>query len=348
MRKILLLIIMMAMSLPAMAQEMTAQEIVQKAKEKYQSMKSYSSKVRSISEGAISGRPFKDSRKAEVIMARPNLYKITWSNVKPYQGKEDVVWNSGEGAYMYSSMTNGYSKYNSDVMIFGAATGISSNATLTMPSIFYALPEMPSFFDSLKKLEYLGVENVAGKDCYKLKGKTLYSSEHYIWIEVGQFLLIKNQYVHDVDSSMAEKVEMSDEQYAESVRAMGVEVTDEKIAFMKKMSDFGQEMTENVEIDLQRKEIFTNIKVDESVENYNFDFKVPASAKLETNYFDAMFSGDIDLDKLQESQEALMEMMGKEDFDPKETQKIMKDLEDSMNVDSKNEKNKEHMQDDAY
>ena len=122
----MMLMLMVGSSATALAQvgaqkDLTKDEIIQKAKDAYASLSTYSDEgnVVTTSSGRTSTTAF------TIRLSRPNLYRIEWQESSPYFTRNAAVWSAGQGDFLNLDIGLGAQKQESQDLAIGGATGVS-------------------------------------------------------------------------------------------------------------------------------------------------------------------------------------------------------------------------------
>jgi hypothetical protein len=155
--------------------ELSASDILKRAKEKYASLTSYSDSGSVLAE--ISGMKLITTFK--VRLERPGFYLVEWEQpVIPGYTNRGSVWSAGEGDFL--KVGNQPVKQESRESALGGATGVSGSASATIPGTFFSMDWGNQFAGSVLHSKKQHDEKVGDVDCYVLKSdlngrtKTLY------------------------------------------------------------------------------------------------------------------------------------------------------------------------------
>jgi RNA polymerase sigma factor (sigma-70 family) len=113
-----------------------AHEILQKARDAYNALTSYSDT------GTVSSQVGNQTLTTtfDIRLQRPNLYRVNWTQATPFFTSSGTVWSAGKGDFLL--MKNGgqqrdRQEYGDMQTALGAATGISGQASATIPGTFF-------------------------------------------------------------------------------------------------------------------------------------------------------------------------------------------------------------------
>ena len=265
------------------AEDLDPKKLLNEANSFYKDLQSYSSNVTVVYDTTISGRPHKSTTQGSFKLLKPNLYYVQWLSKSGSEGMEmtskGVIWNSGNGDYMYTGYS--YNKEQSDEMNFGAGAGISSTVTHIIPSLFFQKKgDILTVISDTAKVT--GSETINGEDCYVLQGSASYSPKITVWISKSRKALVKLDQVLDTQNTGAIP-EYTEEQMKESLKAMGQESTPENIAGFKKMMAFSREKMKDVDIKGSLSETFEDIQINPVIEKASLEYKVPGGMALQEN-----------------------------------------------------------------
>jgi outer membrane lipoprotein-sorting protein len=136
--------------------------------------------------GSIEKKPFK------IFFTRPNLFRFEWIDYFPWkEGRLYMIWSNGKGAFSYSQPDE-YEQEESLEMAIAGATGISSGAAYTIPTML--TDDASGFtFSDLEKLTLVNEEIFEGELCYHLRGFDRSKELHDLWISKKNYLLRKSR-----------------------------------------------------------------------------------------------------------------------------------------------------------
>ncbi len=222
------------------AEELLPKEILDKAEAAYKAMDTYKAEGNVVSNVEVDAGKVTVETSFTLLLKKPDLYLITWS-----QKSEDLpevqsgaVWNDGSQRCLYMSAAKAYCPMDNDEVALGAATGVSSGAANTIPSLFLgyaakcALP-----FARLTNAVIKGSETIGDDDCYVISSPSTISKEETYWISKVNFLIRKCSRSLETPESGRVMPEMTDAQLEESVKAMGEEVTEKSKEDIKCMME---------------------------------------------------------------------------------------------------------------
>ncbi|HEV2912142.1 MAG TPA: DUF2092 domain-containing protein [Pyrinomonadaceae bacterium] len=136
--------------------------------------------------GRIQKMPFK------IYFKRPNLLRVEWVDYFPWEdGRTKIIWSNGKETFNYWEPDR-YEKDESLSLGIASATGISSGAAHTIPSLL--LEEIGGFLlTELSDLSLVGEEVFENELCYRISGKHPSGDVYELWIGKRDFLLRKEK-----------------------------------------------------------------------------------------------------------------------------------------------------------
>lgn len=224
----------------------SAEQVLAKADAAYQSLDTYKSQGTIISDINAGENNVTTETSFTVLLKKPNLYLITWSQKIPGmpETQTGAVWNDGTQRYLYMSGVNAYCPMPDDASALGAATGISSGAAATIPFAFLSLAEMgDNPFSRLETPKVQGSENIGGEDCHLVSGPSPISKEERFWISNENGLMRQCSRSLEAPDTGRKIPEMDDAQIEESLKAMGEEVTEENKTKYRQMLESMSKMS---------------------------------------------------------------------------------------------------------
>ena len=207
---------MMAQSIDATNNDLSAGEIFAKAQANYSSLASYSDEGRVVTslDGATSVTTF------TTRLARANFYLIEWQQ----QGGSDVAGNTGVQDVWSSGADNflerGYGLQNETTpdIALDEAGCFSSGAAATVPMTFFNLQWKDEWSGSESGEVRQSDERVGGVDCFVLKSEAQGQTKT-LWIGKQDFL------IHQVQTEMS----------AEGMQALAARVTNDNLEIISSL-----------------------------------------------------------------------------------------------------------------
>ncbi|MFH0910715.1 MAG: hypothetical protein V1918_04330 [Planctomycetota bacterium] len=188
-------------------------------------------------------------------------------------------------------MMHAYAKMDRDDFALGAATGISSGAAFTIPSLFLsAFQDQPAPFSRLIDPEIEKMEKVGEEDCYVISGASKTSKKETFWISKSKCLIVKYARSFERPEGEYEIPEMTDEQLDETIRGMGFEVTEENRKSMRERMNKSKETLKTAKLTGSSTETHANISSPE-LWKADFQFPLPEGAVLKDSLFGNAMSG---------------------------------------------------------
>ena len=287
-KKLFAFAILMMLIAHGCAEDITPDKILEKVKTAYKSMDTYKA------QGTITSNIDTGEMKANIetsfsiILKKPNLYLISWTQknmAMPGMSQSGAVWSDGAQPYLYMGGMNAYSKMGSDELALASATGISSGAAFTIPSLFLSVfKEQPAPFSRLKDPQIEMTEKVGEEDCYVISGSSSVSKKEAFWVSKTSYLIKKYYRSLEPPEGGRQMPEMTDEQLEEAIKGMGQEVTDESKKNMREMMERSEKMLKTVKIKGSSTELHANVSSPELNKN-EFKFALPEGAVLKESLF---------------------------------------------------------------
>ena len=225
-----------------------AQEIARKSQDAYAALTSYSDSgiiIQDIGSQTL-------TTTFNIRLQRPNFYRVDWSQETQFFTNGGIVWSAGNGDFLL--MKNGNqnarpTKYNDMATALAAATGISGQASSTIPSTFFnqnwggVLKTLASGRTPLAKQKD---EIIDGVDYYVVSSSTdpgklpnnagkIGKSTTTLWIGKQDYLIHQSRTVMEGTSINLPK--MSDATIGSMLQQQKTPVTPEAIASMRKILD---------------------------------------------------------------------------------------------------------------
>ncbi len=180
-----------------------------------------------------------------ILLARPCYYRIAWTQ-ETATGSAAVgaIWNRGDGPYLYDSSRQGYTRLASDNLAFSASAGASMGVSQALPDLFFGAEN--GKLDRLRDVLMEGEDTQDGIPCYAVSGRLQSSVAYHLWIVTNGLDLVR------IDFSLGGKganhvvPETTPEQKRETLRAMGMEITAENLAYVDQARAKVREMIRNV------------------------------------------------------------------------------------------------------
>ena len=270
--------------------EPAALDIARKAQEKYAALSSYSDSGTVLAEVGGTTTPTTFTTRLQ----RPNLYRVDWMQTGGFFTGKGAVWSDGTGDFMQSGRARQEppdkpEKMRNRQLALGAAGGISSGVSSSIPTIFFK----DSSGDYLKvaasgrfPITQEKDEKVGDFNCFVLSGSlpsmklpqndgSIGKNSYKLWIGREDYLIHKTQNSIEMAIKMP-SVPISDELVKNALAENNKEATPAamaaKRAEMEKAMKTGQEKAEKIM--KAGKFVFTqiheNIKVNETFSAVDF------------------------------------------------------------------------------
>lgn len=262
--------------------ESNPDEILQKALKNYKNMRSFKADGNVLSKINMNGNDVEIKTNFTLLIQKPDLFLVTWSQNMGFMKQEGSVWNAGEGAYLYMGMKKSYAKIKDNKTAIATATGISGGVANTMPSLIL---EKINVYSSFKNCKLVKEEKIEGEECYLLEceNKNLLMN---IWISKKRSLFIQIQNIIG-KKDLASKIDLTDDQIKQSLKSMGQEPTKENIAKMRNTMKMAKEMTKSIKGSMT--ETYKNIIINQEYPKKDFKPTLPKDTTLVDNLFKGMF-----------------------------------------------------------
>jgi beta-lactamase regulating signal transducer with metallopeptidase domain len=225
-----------------------------------------------------------------IALKKPNLYLVTWTqknNVMPNMAQTGAVWSDGDQPYLYMGVLHAYSKMSGDEIALGGAAGISNGATSTIPSLFL---KQQSPFSRLKDPEIEQIEKIDGEDCYVISGASIISTKETWWISKSKHFIVKYSRSLSRPEGGMKMPEQTDEQLEESLKRMGVKVTEESKKHMRDMLNRSRDVLNNNKLNGTSTEMQVKISSPD-LSKKDFQYAPPKVAELKESLFGGILGG---------------------------------------------------------
>jgi outer membrane lipoprotein-sorting protein len=276
----------------ALAGDITPGEIFQRTEAAYASMQTYQSDGTASSDMDSGGSKMQMETSFTILLKKPNLYRITWTQ-KGMMGmtQSGAVWSDGSQPYLYMGIMNAYSKMSSDQIALSGATGISGGAAFTIPSLFLASFNVPSnHFARLQNPRIEKTEKIGDDDCYVISGPSKISKNETFWISKSNYLIRKYSRSLEPPEGGRQMPEMTDEDMAKAMKAMGLEVNDETKKNMRDMMEKSKAALNTAALKGSMTEVQAHVS-SPALTAKDFQFTPPADAVLKDSLFGGLLGG---------------------------------------------------------
>jgi RNA polymerase sigma factor (sigma-70 family) len=173
--------------------KLTAQEIIQKSRDAYAALSSYTDEgkiISSIGTNSVAPHTF------AIKMSRPNLYRINWKQDSGFFVSTGMVWSAGNGDFQKTTVSSRQERNKEEA--FSSAAGISGGATVNVPGAFFDIESGNPFGSATKVATRLPDEKIGGADCYVL---TRASGERIKTLWIGKLDFLIRQVQNDTSAA---------------------------------------------------------------------------------------------------------------------------------------------------
>lgn len=200
----------------------TVGDMLKKSMDAYASLTTYQSAGTIVSE--INGD--KNTTQFNVILARPDIYRIDWVQKHGISMSVGAVWNVGNGDFLQIENLKPQIQKNMETAI-ASASGVSSGAAASIPGTFFEM----NWGNSLKPLllgEKQKSSKVGGVDCYVLK--TQVGGDGTITVWIGK----KDSLIHQIRQTSLVAPSQSNSQISKNLVTENKQPTPQAIAETRK------------------------------------------------------------------------------------------------------------------
>jgi len=218
---------------------MNGQELLQKMRETYASLESYSDIGMVESPGMVG-----PAIEFHTYFRRPDNYRFRWLSWHPLYGKkegaeEHVLWTDGKD--YWKNFFNQVEKCESLSQLIAAATGISSGSAYAISDLLF--PGSLGFthiWHHMTDVKPVADTTIGDSKCFLVSGKSGESSDTEVCIEQNSYLVRRLRLIHsvteeacaamsaltqsdkylDIMKAAAKKSGLSDEEIAEEIEAL--------------------------------------------------------------------------------------------------------------------------------
>jgi outer membrane lipoprotein-sorting protein len=291
--KIITLIVAMVMigTVVAAAEEMSATDLIKKVEDTYRTMKTYKAEGTIIADIKTSDTAERAETSFSILLKKPSFYRITWSmksnspKAKSYSG---AVWNDGAQPLFYNGLFGTCRKVNNDQLALACATGVSSGAANTIPSLFLDVSaEKTSPFSLLMEPRIEKTEKIGKEACYVLSASSAISRKETFWISQKRFLIIKHERALELPEKGVQMMpDMTKKDIEDALNDIGEKVTEKKVQDLDTLIKFANLLLETWQFKGTHIELHENISSPKLNKN-DFKFTPPE----DTVFHDSMFDG---------------------------------------------------------
>ncbi len=168
---------------------MAPYQILEKVREKYASLTSYSDQgqIAAAMDGSVTTTGF------ITRLARPNFYRIEWdqlsqsSHLSQDSGAQ-AIWSDGAGDFAEMG-SGGLQRQASREMAFDNTAAVFGGTTITVPQMFFkSLEGFPTDY-SIEDPTLLPDDKIGNTNCYVLTGQTAAGETKTYWVGTNDFLI---------------------------------------------------------------------------------------------------------------------------------------------------------------
>lgn len=217
----------------AAAEEMPAKDLIKKVEDTYRTMKTYKAEGTIIADLETSDTKERAETSFSILLKKPSFYRITWSmksnspKAKSYSG---AVWNDGTQPFFYNGLFGTCRKANNDQLALISATGVSSGAANTIPSLFLDVyEEKTSPFSRLMEPRIEKTEKVGKEACYVLSASSTLSRNETFWISKKRYLIVKHERSLELPEKGVRLPDMTRKDIEDALNDMRETVTEKKV-----------------------------------------------------------------------------------------------------------------------
>jgi hypothetical protein len=163
----------------------TPQEIIKQSQAAYAALTSYRDEGETV---ATIGTAKVAPQTYSIKLARPDLYQIKWVQDSVFFSQTGIVWSAGNGNFLKMRQGSQPAKYPNPEGALSAATGISGDASGSIPGTFFKLNWGNQLGTKMKSAERKPDEKISGVDCYVLTQSNA-GRTRTLWIAKQDFLI---------------------------------------------------------------------------------------------------------------------------------------------------------------
>lgn len=274
-------------------QDSQVQAIFDKVIAAYKNLNTYKSSGTATTDIDTEKGKLKISTSFNILLKKPNLYKITWTKKNsrlPNQDQSGVAWSDGTQPYLYFGQMSAYSKMDSDENTIGAATGVSGGVAYTIPSlILSAFSKLPAPFERLQNPIIEQTQTINNEACYVISGSSIISQKETYWVSKSSHLILRYARSLQTPEAAQEKIKLTDEELESAVKTLGQTVTKENIQKVRKLMETALNAMRNNKIKGTISEHHNSISSPQLSKD-DFTFTPPKTAELKDSLFGDIFN----------------------------------------------------------
>ena len=186
---------MVAVSQTGNVDKPSVQEIVKQSQDAYAALTSYSDQgqtVSSIGSNAVAPHNF------SIKLARPDLYRVEWTQDLGFYAQTGLVWSAGGGNFLKMTQASKPTLYSNMEGALSGATGISGGASGSIPGTFFKLNWGNKLGATMQTAKRKPDEKIGDVDCYVLT-QSKAGRTQTLWIGKQDFLI--RQYEQDTSAA---------------------------------------------------------------------------------------------------------------------------------------------------
>ena len=255
----------------------TPHDVMRKVAAAYQAMKTYKAEGIITFRSDSGGPPKKTETSFSILLKKPNLYLITWTQKASLpmfsMSVSGVVWSDGTQPYL--CLMHKCRKISSDEMALAGATGVSGGAANTIPSLFLSTMEQPGWLAGLRDPKFQKSEKVGEEDCYVIEDSSVGSVKVTLWVSKRDYLIRKYCSSFKWTEDKSQKPIMTDKELEKAFKDQRLEVTERMIKKLRGTREQAQGKMAG-----SSTEVYTAISFPELTEN-DFRYALPEGTVLE-------------------------------------------------------------------
>ena len=255
-------------------------QLLDQVRARYRSAQTYQAKGQAVTVIVMPRSSVETSVHAtfSIKLARPNYYRIEWvQHLAGAATRSGAVWNDGEGPKFYRDATGTAMRMESDLTALSAATGDSMGVSYSIPMLFFPFNQAPDLLNSLREVEALGTQTIAGESCSIVSGSLENGIVYRLWIATNDHHIVQMENTLGGQLGGYTIDELSVEQETRALRAAGRRDTEENRAWIRESLRQARELVATVR-GLSR-QIHTEVDMIRPISTEAFSFSKPEGAK---------------------------------------------------------------------
>jgi hypothetical protein len=156
---------------------------------------------------------------------RPSGFRFEY---RDRRGEEEwgsyIIWRGAESVKTWWSIKPGIESPRNLLQALAAAAGVSSGASMTVPTLLMPEMRIGNPIQSLSQLKLIGEEEINGRSAYKIEGTDLRKRRVMLWVDSESLLIVKMYQRTEFDTFETETTTTYKPQ-------VSLEVAPEKLAF---------------------------------------------------------------------------------------------------------------------